>query len=90
MPHVLVKDIEDADELIEERRRKGINRHDEVWDGVYVMPSMPNLDHQRLVHDLGSIFDEAVKRRGSGKSIRATTSAIAPWIGRRTSAFPIW
>src|SRR5262249_54438397 len=67
MPQVLVKDIDPADELIRERRRKGADRYDEVWDGVYVMPSMPSLEHQELVLDLGAIFDEVVKRQGLGK-----------------------
>lgn len=67
MPQVLVKDIDRADELIQERKRKGADRYDEVWDGVYVMPSMPSLEHQELVHDLGTIFDEVVKRPGLGK-----------------------
>jgi Uma2 family endonuclease len=31
------------------------------------MPSMPSLEHQELVADLGVIFDEVVKRRGLGK-----------------------
>jgi Uma2 family endonuclease len=67
MPPVLVKDVARADELIQERKRRGADRYDEVWNGVYVMPSMPSLEHQELVHDLGTIFDEVVKRPGLGK-----------------------
>jgi Uma2 family endonuclease len=67
MPQVLVKDVERADELIQERKRLGADRYDEVWDGVYVMPSMPSLEHQELVSDLTTIFDEVVKRPGLGK-----------------------
>jgi Uma2 family endonuclease len=67
MPSVLVKDADTADELIRERKRLGADRYDEVWDGVYVMPSMPNLDHQELVHDLDTILGEVVKRPGLGK-----------------------
>src|SRR5436309_12995614 len=67
MPQVLVKDVARADELIQERKRKGADRYDEVWDGVYVMPAMPSLEHQELVHDLGVIFDVVVKRPGLGK-----------------------
>jgi Uma2 family endonuclease len=67
MPPVLVKDVERADELIQERKRTGADRYDEVWDGVYVMPSMPSLEHQELVNDLGALFDEVVKRPGLGK-----------------------
>ena len=46
-------------QLIEERKALGIDRHDEVWDGVYVMPSTPSLEHQDLVHDLDTIFGPA-------------------------------
>jgi Uma2 family endonuclease len=67
MPQVLVKDVDQADELIQERKRIGADRYDEVWDGVYVMPSMPSLEHQELVSDLNSIFAELVKRPGLGK-----------------------
>jgi Uma2 family endonuclease len=64
---LLIRDGGLADQLIEERKRKGIDRYDEVWEGMYVMPSMPTLEHQELVHDLQSIFDEVVKRPGLGK-----------------------
>src|SRR5262249_14655388 len=67
MPQVLVKDIDRAEELIRERKRLGADRYDEVWNGVYVMPSMPSLEHQELVHDLGTLLDEVVKRPGLGK-----------------------
>jgi Uma2 family endonuclease len=67
MPPVLVKDVDRADELIQERKRIGADRYDEVWDGVYVMPSVPSLEHQELVHDLGAIFDDVVWRPGLGK-----------------------
>ena len=40
---------------------------DEVWEGIYVMPSMPNNVHQLLVDDLGDIFREAVKKAGLGQ-----------------------
>jgi Uma2 family endonuclease len=67
MPQVLVKDADEADELIRERKRRGADRYDEVWDGVYVMPSMPNMEHQELVSDLDAILVEVVKRAGLGK-----------------------
>jgi Uma2 family endonuclease len=67
MTQVLVKDADRADELIQERKRIGADRYDEVWDGVYVMPSMPSLEHQGLVLDLGNICAEVVKRPGLGQ-----------------------
>jgi Uma2 family endonuclease len=67
MPQVLVKDVDQADGLIQERKRIGADRYDEVWDGVYVMPSMPSLEHQEQVQDLCMIFGEVVKRPGLGQ-----------------------
>jgi Uma2 family endonuclease len=67
MPQAIVKDVDQVDQLIRERKRRGADRYDEVWEGVYVMPSMPDMDHQELVHDLDTIFGEVVKRPGRGK-----------------------
>jgi Uma2 family endonuclease len=50
------------DPLIQERKRKGIDRYDEVWKGMYLIPSMPTVAQQLLVHDLGTIFHEVVKK----------------------------
>jgi Uma2 family endonuclease len=68
MPQVLVKDSGLADRLIQERKRKGIDLYDEVWEGMYVMPSMPNNAHQLLVGDLGDVFREVVKKARLGQS----------------------
>jgi Uma2 family endonuclease len=67
MPPVLVKDADQADELIRKRERLGANRHDEMWDGIYVIPSMPSLEQQGLVSELDAIFGEVVTRPGLGK-----------------------
>jgi Uma2 family endonuclease len=64
---LLIRDAGQFDWLLQERKRKGIDLYDEVWEGLYVIPSMPTLKHQELVHDLDTIFDEVVKRPGLGK-----------------------
>jgi Uma2 family endonuclease len=64
---VLVRDSWLCDNLIRERKRKGLDLYDEVWDGVYVMPSMPSLAHQKLVHHLDVILDEVVFRPALGE-----------------------
>ncbi len=56
------------DHLIAERKRLGIDRYDEVWEGMYVMPSAPNNDHQQIVDDLGDILTIVVKLPGLGSS----------------------
>ncbi len=67
MPHVWVKDDEQGEALIQERRRLGLDRYDEVWEGMYVMPSLPSNAHQELVDDLGVIIHEVIKKPGLGK-----------------------
>jgi Uma2 family endonuclease len=56
-----------ARSLIRERQERGIDRYDEVWDGVYVMPAMANLFHQDLVTALTSIFSELVVKEKRGR-----------------------
>jgi Uma2 family endonuclease len=65
---LLIRDAGLADQLIQERKRKGIDLYDEVWEGMYVMPSMPNNAHQLLVGDLDDIFREVAKKAGLGQS----------------------
>lgn len=38
------------------------NARDEVWDGVVVMPPLPNVEHQILVTDLALVFAAVVNR----------------------------
>src|SRR5256714_2607764 len=64
---LLIRDAGLFDQLIQERKRKGIDLYDEVWEGVYVMPTMASPEHQDLVHDLDAILDGIVKRPGLGK-----------------------
>jgi Uma2 family endonuclease len=45
----LLLDPAEVRELIRRRRRLGLDRFDEVWDGVYVMAAMPNMEHQSIV-----------------------------------------
>ena len=59
---LLIRDAELLDRLIAERKRKGLDRYDEVWEGMYVMAAVPNNAHQKLLDDLGDIFTEVVKR----------------------------
>jgi Uma2 family endonuclease len=59
---LLIRDAGLVDQLIQDRKRKGIDRYDEVWEGMYVLPSMPTNAHQKLLDDLGDILTEVVKR----------------------------
>ena len=64
---VLVTDRNVEDRLRAEREASGADRYDEVWDGVYVMPPMPNDEHQQLVMRMGSILQELVGWPGLGE-----------------------
>ncbi len=59
---LLIRDAELSERLIAERKRTGVDRYDEVWEGMYVMAAMPNNAHQKLLDDLGDILTEVVKR----------------------------
>jgi Uma2 family endonuclease len=66
MPKALVMDEEVSARLIRQRKKRGLGRHDEVWDGVYVMPSMPSLAHQKLVSDIVVVLDAVVEQEAAG------------------------
>ena len=53
--------------LIRQRRRAGLDRFDEVWDGVYVMSPLADDEHQELVGNLTSCFGAAIAAAGLGK-----------------------
>jgi len=61
-------DRELEERLIKERRAAGADRYDEVWDGVYVMSPMPNVEHQRFVGKLNTVFEIAVDWAGLGEA----------------------
>src|SRR4051794_19982634 len=48
----LVMDPHIEEELLEKRRAWGGDRYDEVWDGVYIMSPLANVEHQRVVSGL--------------------------------------
>lgn len=53
---MLVLDPEFQREVIADRRARGIDRFDEVWEGVYVMSPLADDQHQELATLLGSVF----------------------------------
>ena len=67
MPRTVIMDNDLSRDLIRQRKKLGHDRYDEVWDGVYIMPSLPNLTHQKLVLDLGIILHEVVVEAGKGE-----------------------
>jgi Uma2 family endonuclease len=51
-------------EWLEERRRRGIDRQDEVWDGVLHVPPDPTTDHQRIEMRLARVLAPLADARG--------------------------
>jgi hypothetical protein len=52
--------------LIARRRRLGIDRFDEVWDGVYVMVPPADVEHFEVASDLVTVLTMVVKWEGLG------------------------
>jgi Uma2 family endonuclease len=63
---VLVHDPEIEARLKAEREASDAGKHDEVWDGVYVMSPLPNNEHQFLVAELWLVFRTVLKALGGG------------------------
>lgn len=57
----LILDPELADQMIAQRQAWGVDRYDEVWDGVYVMVPLPNNEHQSLVGELFVVLSDVVR-----------------------------
>ena len=43
-------------QFIAERQATGADRYDEVWEGVYMMAPMPNLEHQNIAMGISNIL----------------------------------
>jgi Uma2 family endonuclease len=56
-PHML-------EELLEQRRRMGADRHDEVWAGVYHMVPGPSAPHSFIGHRLAVLLDGPARAAG--------------------------
>jgi Uma2 family endonuclease len=64
----LIVDPHVSDRLIEERRARGADRFDEVWEGVYIMAPAPNDEHQDIAGGFTEVFRALVDRRNRGKT----------------------
>ena len=53
---MLILDPARIEDIIRQRQDLGIDHHDEVWDGVYVMPPLANNPHQVLVSRFNTIL----------------------------------
>lgn len=49
------------------RRAKGLDRWDEMWDGVLHMTPAPSLEHQRIADELIEFLRPCLRRSGRGQ-----------------------
>jgi Uma2 family endonuclease len=66
-------------ELLEERRRKGIDHHDEMWEGALHMPPMPNRDHAELGGDLYTFLKKRLRPRGIKVHLGRNVASPGGW-----------
>jgi Uma2 family endonuclease len=64
---VLVLDERQIDDVLENRRHRGVDRWDEMWDGVLHMVPPPGADHQTLTSFLNRVYYEVVVEDKLGK-----------------------
>jgi Uma2 family endonuclease len=64
---VIVCDPHMSERLIADRKARGHDCCDEVWDRVYVMPPMPNDEHQQIVARLVAILQDEIGWPGLGE-----------------------
>ena len=64
---MLILDHEIARELRAERKARGNDQHDEVWEGVYVMSSLADDVHQEIVGKLTRAFEQVIGDERLGK-----------------------
>ncbi|MDB5319635.1 MAG: hypothetical protein JWN40_1266 [Phycisphaerales bacterium] len=64
---VLIRNPEIEEEILSERRAKGLDRWDEVWEGVYVMPPYPNDEHQAIQTRMVAILQTSMGWDGTAE-----------------------
>ena len=53
---LIILDPVDQTQLIAQRQATGLDRHDEVWGGVYLMSPLANNEHQTIATGLATCF----------------------------------
>jgi Uma2 family endonuclease len=63
----LVLDDAVSEDLIRDRQARGIDQHDEVWEGVYVMSPLADDEHQDVIHSFELAFGMILSLSGKAK-----------------------
>jgi Uma2 family endonuclease len=58
-----------TDEELAHRRLVGLDRWDEMWDGVLHMTPAPSLEHQRILDEMIAFFTVRLRATGRGRLI---------------------
>ena len=66
---VMINDEAFASELISQRQAAGIDRYDEVWEGVYIMSPTPNNEHQSLATELSGSLMTVIDWQSLGRTL---------------------
>jgi Uma2 family endonuclease len=64
----LILDPQQSQRLLAERHARGLDRFDEVWEGVYVMAPAPNDEHQDVGGGFTEVLRTIIDREGLGKA----------------------
>ncbi len=62
----VIHDTLTAERLKLERAMSGADRHDEVWENVYMMAPMPNHEHQLLIGRFTRVLGEVISDADAG------------------------
>src|SRR4051812_46183471 len=65
---MMVLDSYVEERLKAERAETGLDRYDEVWEGIYIMAPIADIEHQDIQLALGSIFQLTVVWAGLGRA----------------------
>ncbi len=63
----LIADPGVEERLLAERRARGWDRKDEVWNGIYIIMPDPNVEHQELMGQLTVALSAVVRPPAGGK-----------------------
>ena len=69
---MIIQDQDTQRRVIARRRRLGQDKFDEVWNGVYVMAPMANIEHQEFVSGLDCLLGEVVRSAKLGMVLPGT------------------
>jgi Uma2 family endonuclease len=65
--NMFITDPRISKRMIRQRRARGIDQKDEVWEGVYFVAPPPNDEHQDLLNKMSTVFTVVIEWTGLGQ-----------------------